>query len=411
MQSDSKPILLGELLIRVGIVQPQQLIDAMHVAGETGLPIGRVLIMSGFMSHEQLQAAVQTQSLVKDKLLEVDIAIQALQKVCQEQIPLDQALAAFGWVKRKGYQTAKLGELLRGSDLVTDTQLDEALRTSHETGLPLGRVLVLTQAISDELLSAALTAQVLVRDGKITKEHAILGLKSAKRRRVTIEVSLTEHGFYRPPGRQSVKLGELFVLSGLVSEPDLMNALELGLMREMPIGQVLVESGYMTRVILDSALKLQEMVANGTLSAVDAAQTIRSVATKNCSIAQALAELNPEKVETPTGETIRLSDVLKAAGVVTEEELKKASEMSSQNSALVGKMLLVTGMIDEATLHASLRCQFLLKEGFLNLEQAIVALSHCRLNQVSFDDALQELGWTVATRMPHTPDQQSFPEA
>jgi hypothetical protein len=153
------------------------------------------------------------------------------------------------------------------------------------------------------------------------------------------------------------------------------------------------------------------MVANGTLNALDAAQTIRSVATKNCSMAQALAELSPENDGISGTENIRLSDVLKAAGVISEDDLIKASEMSAHNSALVGKMLLVTGMIDEATLHASLRCQFLLKEGFLNLEQAIVAMSHCRLNQVSFDDALQELGWTVATRMPHIPDQQTFPEA
>jgi hypothetical protein len=82
--------------------------------------------------------------------------------------------------------------------------------------------------------------------------------------------------------------------------------------------------------------------------------------------------------------------------------------MSSQNSALMGKALVVTGTIDEATLHATQRCQFLLQQGFLNLEQAIVALSHCRLNQVSFDDALQELGWTVATRMPHKPDNRNF---
>jgi hypothetical protein len=38
------------------------------------------------------------------------------------------------------------------------------------------------------------------------------------------------------------------------------------------------------------------------------------------------------------------------------------------------------------------------------MEQAIVALSHCQRNRCSFDDALQELGWTINTRMQDVVD-------
>jgi hypothetical protein len=237
----------------------------------------------------------------------------------------------------------------------------------------------------------------MVRDRKIGRDHAIQGLKSAKRRRVSLEESLMEHGFYRPPVRQTVKLGELLVLSGLIEDADLMNALELGLTREQPIGQVLVESGYITRAVLNCGLKLQEMVANGTLNALQAGEAIRQVASRGFSIAQAVAEIGSMRFD--GSETISLGDILKAAGVVTEDDIKKSIELSARNSALVGKMLLVTGMIDEATLHASLRCQFLLREGFLKMEQAIVALSHCQRHAISLDDALHELGWTQSTRM------------
>jgi hypothetical protein len=410
MESD-RPVKLGELLTTVGILRAEELSEAIQVAGETGLPIGRVLIMSGYLTDHELQAAVQAQSLLKDKVIDVDLALRALTVVSQQAISLDMALKGLGMVAPRRHTTAKLGELLQGAELVTNEQLAEALRTSHETGLPLGRVLVLTQAMSDELLSAALTAQVLVRDGKISKEHAIQGLKSAKRRRVSIEVSLMDHGFYRPPVRQTVKLGELLVLTGLVNEGDLMNALELGLMRELPVGQVLVESGYINKDILEAALRFQEMVANGTLNALQASEALRQVASKGCNIAQAVAELGLFKAE--PSETIRLGEILKAAGVITDEDIRRAVELSSRNSALIGKMLLVTGMIDEATLHASLRCQFLLREGFLNMEQAIIALSHCQRSRISFDDALQELGLTHSTRMqadnPGVEQQQQQP--
>jgi ribosome-associated protein YbcJ (S4-like RNA binding protein) len=335
--------------------------------------------------------------LIKDKLIDLELGKRALLLVSQEKLSLDDALKKLGWTQSKRQSTARLGELLLAADLITETQLNEALRTSRETGLPLGRILVLTQAISDEMLSSALTAQVLIRDGKLTKEHACQGLKSAKRRRVTIEVSLSDHGFYRPPNRQTVKLGELLVLTGLVSEGDLMNALELGLTREMPIGEVLVQSGFISKDILFTALKLQEMVANGTLNALQASETLRQISTRNISIAQAVGELGLLKPE--QNEAIKLSDILKAAGVVTDDDIHRAIETSSRNSALLGKMLVVTGMIDEGMLNASLRCMFLVREGFLNMEQAIIALSHCQRHHASFDDALQELGWTINTRM------------
>ncbi len=394
--NEQKVLRLGELLTQVGIVQPHELTEAIQTSSETGLPIGRVLIMSGYLTDQELQAAVQAQSLVKDKVIELDLALKALQTVSQEGLTLEQALRTLGWVNKRSATTAKLGEFLIAAELCSQEQLDEALRTSQETGLPLGRILVLTQTVSDELLTAALTAQVLVRDNKITKDEAIQGLASARRRRVSIEVSLSDHGFYKAPIRASIKLGELLVLAGLLNESDLMTALELGLAREMPVGQVLVQTGQMTRAGLDAALKIQDMVGNGTLHALQAAEALRQIVLKNISIAQAVAELGLLKSD--PSETIRLGEILQAAGVVSDDDIQKAIELSTKNSALIGKMLLVSGMIDEVMLHSALRCQFLLREGFLKMEQAVVALNHCQKNHVSFDDALQQLGWTLRPR-------------
>lgn len=397
-------IKLGELLIRVGILKEKELADAIRVAGETGLPIGRVLIMSGYMTDRELQASVQAQSLIKDKVVEIDVALDALKQVSREDVTLEQALRKKGWAGKKTTDTAKLGELLKSAELVNDDQLNECLQTSQETGLPLGRILVLTQAISEELLAAALTAQILIRDGKVSKEQAIKGLKSSKRRRISLEESLIDQGFYKPPLRQTVKLGELFVLSGLVTDSDLMGALEIGLTREMPIGQVLVDCGYVSREVLNTALKFQEMVVNGTLNALQAAEALRQVSTRNISMAQSVAELGLLKSE--QNETIKLGELLKAAGIVTEDDIKGAIDLSARNSALIGKILLVTGLINEQTLHASLRAQFLVREGFLRMEQAIIALNHCEKHSVNFDEALQDLGWVMPTRvkMPGDPD-------
>ena len=52
----------------------------------------------------------------------------------------------------------------------------------------------------------------------------------------------------------------LLVLAGLLAETDVMNALELGLMQDMRIGEVLVGQGYISNEVLDAALELQRKV-------------------------------------------------------------------------------------------------------------------------------------------------------
>jgi hypothetical protein len=282
---------------------------------------------------------------------------------------------------------------LQDADIIAQLQLEDALKTSQETGLPLGRVLVLTNAVSEEMLSAALTAQVLVRDNKISREQAVQALKSSRFRRVNIEVSLIDLGFYKPPPRQRVKLGELLVLSGLVNEGDLMTALEMGLIREVPIGQMLVESGFISKRILDTALKLQEIVSSHSLSALKAAEALREVATRHVSLARAISELDLSASE--SRERVRLGEMLKAAGIVSDTEIKKALRDARRNSALLGKILLVTGAIDDQTLHATLRSLVLLRDEKINMEQAIFALNHARKHQLTFDEALAELKWTA----------------
>ncbi len=396
MSSDTKPVKLGELLIAAGLLTSQTLEDAIRTASETGLPIGRVLIMSGAMSDNALQGAIGAQSMVKDQLLEPNNAVEVLKLIAQLNIPFEEALTKLNFQAREEARTTKLGQLLTAAQVISERQLAEALQSSQETGLPTGRILVLTQAITETMLSAALTAQVLVRDGKVSREQAIEGLASARRRRVSIETSLADHGYFRPPVKQSVKLGELYVLSDLLLESDLMTALEKSLVQRVPIGQIFLQAGLTTDAVLEAALKLQEMVANGTLNSLQASQALKQVAMQRFTLSQALADLGAK--QPAKDDPFQIGDILKAANIVTEEDIKKAIELSVKNSGLFGRMLLSAGFIDDALLNSTLRAQFLIREGFLNMEQAIIALTQCRQTGQPFDEVIQQLGWTFPTR-------------
>jgi len=396
VHSDKKPLKLGELLITAGLLTTEELNTAIKLASETSLPIGKVLTMGGKITDNALHGAIQAQSMLKDKHLDADVAIAALKVIADKNVTLNEALQNLGASEKREGRTVKLGEILVAAGLVNERDVKEALRSSEETGLPLGRILVLTKNLSEEMVSSALTAQVLVRDGKVTLEQAIDGLKAARERRVTIETALADRGYFRPPPKHRIKLGELYMLAELILETDLMVSLERGLVHHKPIGQIFLETGLTKPEVLDAALSLQEMVANNSLNPLQAAQALRQVALQRFSLAQALAEIHSSKAE--PDDPFRLGSILQAAGIVSHHDIQKTLDLSVKNSALFGRMLQSAGVINDELLNSSLRAQFLLREGIIGLEQAIIALNQCRQTGQTFDQVIQQLGWTFPTR-------------
>src|ERR1700723_1144921 len=127
---------IGEFLVAAKILSEKDLEEAMKTARATGLPVGRVFIMAGYLTETEFQAAVQAQSLVRDSILPVDIAIQALKQLFQFSTSFDEALAAAGWNAPEDTESNKLGELLLAAEIVPQHQLESAMQTSIATGLP-----------------------------------------------------------------------------------------------------------------------------------------------------------------------------------------------------------------------------------------------------------------------------------
>ena len=200
---------LGDLLIRSGILTSQQLLESIELAKQTGTPIGRMLVMCGAVSENVLHGSVQIQSMLRENQLDLESGINLLMLVAKEDIPLQEALIRTGSKVEPKKSTVKLGELLVEGGFLLPDELDKFLADSADAGLPLGRIILLYGTISKESLSACLTAQVLVRDGKVSRENAIKALQTMRRRRVDLESSLRELGFYRMPLRPHTLIGEL----------------------------------------------------------------------------------------------------------------------------------------------------------------------------------------------------------
>lgn len=396
MAQDATLIPIGELLTMSGILTKETLSDALQKAKERSLPLGKVLIMLGYITQRDLKAAVEAQSLINDGMLSPDLASKALGKVAKDDLKLTDALGQLGWQKKTTGTSNRLGELLVEAETVTLEQLDEALKTSIETGLPVGRVLVFRKYIANEVLLACLTAQKLIREGVINREQAVQGLKAVRQRQVTFEESLKQSGVYRKAARRSTPIGYILVEAGLMNQEQLMTCMELSLTNEIPIGEVFVEQGILSQSLLESCLRVQEMLDNGTLSTPLGAQALRKIFHEGCSAIRAIAYVGVPKMEAK--EKSLIQEMLSLSGLADPKELELLFGKEPDPNVDIQQELLLAGIINEPMLYSLLRAVYLIQNKFLVQEDAIMALHHCQRNSVSMDEALTALGWTVNTR-------------
>lgn len=179
MSDQDKNIVIGDLLVKVGLIASADLSEAMQVSRRLGMPMGRVLTMSGNISPEIFQLALEAQSIIRDGVVPPDIGIEALVFAIREKLPMKDAIARIDRHPQFSGTTNRLGELLLDAEIVTQEQLEQALQASMESGLPLGGTLVTQGIIHASLLPTVLRAQEQIRDGIVTRDAAISELRSS----------------------------------------------------------------------------------------------------------------------------------------------------------------------------------------------------------------------------------------
>ncbi len=90
---------LGELLLSSSVLTAGELEHAVELSSETGLPMGRVLVMCGYITERELEAAVKAQSLVKDGALSGEKAREAIQLMSKKGMDFERCLKSVGFTK------------------------------------------------------------------------------------------------------------------------------------------------------------------------------------------------------------------------------------------------------------------------------------------------------------------------
>jgi tetratricopeptide (TPR) repeat protein len=276
-------IRLGDLLAKTGIVSVKQVNDAVKTAGNKNLHFGQILVLSGCLKSSDLSAGIEAQSAIRDKSVDSAKAGQALEKACREGMTFAEALMAVG-ATADSVPTNRLGELIIDSGLLTAEQCKNALDKSLSTGLPLGRILVTNNLLTEDVLDHLLEIQLRIRDELLTRKQALAVIASGP------ELLHEQHTI--APQAKIIRLGELLVRARILTRTDVMNVLEVGLHTKGKIGQLLVGFGFISPSLLECALNLQQMVENKFIGAEAAAKCLKHVEAHNTSISEALVQLD-----------------------------------------------------------------------------------------------------------------------
>jgi hypothetical protein len=260
----------------------------------------------------------------------------------------------------------------------------------------LGRVLINLGIVSEQLLSSALSAQVLIREQRVERDKAVQGLIAAKERQIPFEQSLQEIGHLQLPLRPGVRLGQLLVMAGLLEEQNLMHALELGLVQEQPIGKMLLSLNLVTEDNLSKALEAQALVADG-MDVDQAANILTTAIAKSSTIAHAssllLGSHKATELESDTP-ALPLYQLLQLAGLLGPQELEAAVRVGTQDTEIMSRMLQKAGILDSHVIAAAVACTDLVTKRVLKTEQAIMAVNNCKHMRGSVYEFFDEFGWS-----------------
>ncbi len=96
MSGEPEELKLGNLLNYFGLITDQDVTRGLALSQQTGLPLGKCLSMLDLLNPATIRAAIEAQSMIKDGLLELYDAREAMGMVYRKKWMLSDALIGLG---------------------------------------------------------------------------------------------------------------------------------------------------------------------------------------------------------------------------------------------------------------------------------------------------------------------------
>lgn len=200
--------------------------------------LGQVLVDGEFVSHHDLEAAIEQQKQTNEQLGEILVRMGVLNPIeLKAVLSVQRDLASpKDAVKTASGVRLLLGELLLKAKRITLQQLDLALKEQQQTGEKLG--------------------EVLVRRGLLTKNE------------LNAVLAFQQYQSGEAPASERFRLGEILVATNQITREQLEDVLARQKLSRKKIGELLVEAGYVQPHQVEYGLKLQQKLLTAALLAV-----------------------------------------------------------------------------------------------------------------------------------------------
>ena len=312
---------LGTILSHFGLLQEHEFDRALKVANETRLPVGKVLVMFEQITDNTLKAVIDAQWMLKDGLISISQAQHAVDLVRRKNWAFNDALVTMG-IDAYATRGARLGELMVGSGQLSEDEISKFLKVSNYSGLPLGRILLLLDRVSENALGSTLRLQHDIRVGGLEVDTGLALIReSVKREPITRTDNLL--------------LGELLSHAGILKDSEVAVALDIAAANSKMVGEVLTEHGWISDTVLDKALSLQKRASSKEISLDDAISTLKGQAETG-----AFAPLSAFDFTGPTNfeRNISLYEYLRLTGYITPEKLSDVVTRAAREPAIIADL-------------------------------------------------------------------------
>lgn len=184
-----------------------------------------------------------------------------------------------------------------------------------------------------------------------------------------------------------VRLGALLVAANLLRPEAMANALMIARQTGRKIGEVLVSHGYVTPDDLTSALELQHLIKQGSITVEMGTRALQQAHQHHTPLRTALNGLG--WTDDNSVKTHDLASLLLTAECMRPEQLQQARWNSATNHLPLGRNLVLSGAISPSLLGSALNALVLLRDNKIGFDAAVYGLKQCRQKRISLEEALE----------------------
>ncbi len=264
-----------------------------------------------------------------------------------------------------------LAEILVAQGKLYQAEIPMLVETSAKSGIPLGRILVTTQRLSELELLSALNAAKIVLNGQISILRAAVILAYSFKTQLPFQLL-----WQRDDLKTANGVVLLLITSGLLDPSGVLKLVNISNPHQMIGGKDLFNAGLITLGEWQEALEL-----------------VLQIKRRELSVRQALFECNEQSItgERPAvtnlnSERQRLGHLLVKAGLVNANELLSALERGLDSDELLGQVLVHRNKITASQLKIALKIQTVIQSKMT---------SHAQFNDCLTNSNLASLNYSV----------------